>query len=171
MSTRLSPTRRFAATLTLAVASAFAVNVFAMPGGPGAGGGHTMGGGPLMGGMLPRMLERINATPEQRAQIQKILDANAADRGARREAARALREQAMVLFTQPTVDAREVEALRQKQLALHDDASKRMSAAMIQISGVLTLEQRKQMADYMAQRGELMRRHYRERQSIDAPKS
>jgi Spy/CpxP family protein refolding chaperone len=171
MSTRLTPTRRFAATLTLAVASAFAVNVFAMPGGPGGAGGHAMGGGALMGGMLPRMLERVNATPEQRAQIQKILDANVAERGAQREAARALREQAMVLFTQPTVDANEVEALRRKQMALHDDASKRMSAALIEISRVLTLEQRKQMADEMAQRREMMRRHYRERQGLDAPKS
>ena len=37
--------------------------------------------------------------------------------------------------------------------------------------GVLTPEQRKQMADHMAQRHEMMQRHQRERRGIDAPKS
>ena len=35
---------------------------------------------------------------------------------------------------------------------------------------VLTPEQRKQMADYMTQRRDMMQRHQRERQAIDAPK-
>ena len=46
-----------------------------------------------------------------------------------------------------------------------------MTAAMLEISRVLTPEQRKQMAEHMSQRSEMMQRHQRERQGIDAPKS
>jgi len=166
MTNRHTPIRRIAATLTLAAASAFTMGAFAMPVGHGMG-----GGGPMMGGLLPRMLERVDATPEQRAEIKRILEANATERRAQREAGRALREQAMALFTQPTVDANAVEVLRQQQMAMHDAASKRMTAAMLEISRVLTVDQRKQMADYMAQRREMMQRHQRERQGINAPKS
>jgi Spy/CpxP family protein refolding chaperone len=137
--------------------------------GPGAMGGAGPGG--MFEGMLQRLLDRVNATPEQRTQIQQILQAHAGDMRTQHEAGRALREQAMALFAQPTVDAAALEALRQKQLAMHDAASKRMTAAMLEVSRVLTPEQRKQMADYMTQRRDMMQRHWRERQSIDAPKS
>lgn len=139
-------------------------------GGPGGPGGPGRPGG-MFGGMMTRMLDRVNATPEQRAQIEQIVKANAGEMRAQREAGRALREQAMALFAQPTVDANAVEALRQKQLAMHDAASKRMTATMLEISRVLTPEQRKQMAEQMSQRREMMQRHQRERQSLDAPKS
>jgi periplasmic protein CpxP/Spy len=167
--TRINPFRRFAGALTL-TASTFAVSAFAMPAGPGAGAIYGMGAGPLMGRMLPSMLDRVGATPEQRSQIQKIMDANSAERGAQIEATRALQDQAMALFSQPTVDANAVEALRQKQMALHDAASKRMTTAMIEISRVLTLEQRKQMADDARQRREVRQRHQREGQGTDTPK-
>lgn len=140
------------------------------PGGPMRGHGPMDGPGGMFQGMLPRMLDRVNATPEQRTQIEKILQASAADMRAQHEAGRALREQALALFAQPTVDAAAVEALRQKQLAQHDAASKRMTMAMLDISRVLTPEQRKQMAEQMAQRREMMQRHMRERQALDAPK-
>ncbi len=167
--------RRTLATMILALAGSLAVTAQAMPGigGPGGPGGegHAMGAGPMMGGLLPRMLDRVNATPEQREQIKQIIERNRGERSGQRDARRELSEQAMALFTQPTVDAAAVEALRQKQMALTDAASKRMAAAMIEISRVLSPEQRKQMADYASQRREMMLRHQRERQGIDAPKS
>jgi protein CpxP len=172
-------TRRMLAGLSLALAGGLATGAFAAPGGPG---GHGMGPGAMAGGhwghggaggmfegMLQRLLDRVNATPEQRTQIQQILQSGAADVRARHEEGRALREQAMALFAQPTVDAAALEALRQKQLAMHDDVTKRMAASMLEISRVLTPDQRKQMAEYMTQRRELMQRHRRERQSIDGP--
>ena len=42
-----------------------------------------------------------------------------------------------------------------------------MMQAMLDVSRVLTPEQRKQMADRMAQRRDMMRRHMQERQSIE----
>jgi periplasmic protein CpxP/Spy len=137
--------------------------------GPGAMAGHGPGG--MFEGMLQRLLDRVNATPEQRTQIQQILQANAGEMRAQHEAGRALREQAMALFAQPTVDEAALEALRRKQLAAHDAASRRMTATMLEVGRVLTPEQRKQMSDYMTQRRDMMQRHWRERQAIDAPKS
>ena len=173
-------TRRLALA-GLALAAVMAGSAQAAPGGPGMHGTMmTMGQGPMggsgghggmFGGMTTRMLDRVNATPEQRAQIEQIVKANAGEMRAQREAGRTLREQAMALFAQPTVDANAVEALRQKQLAMHDAASKRMSTTMLEISRVLTPEQRKQIADSMSQRREMMQRHQQERRSIDAPKS
>jgi protein CpxP len=180
------PAKVFVSTLAVALAGAFAVGVSAAPGagpggGPGAGpmmgqgammGGHYGMGGPFgMGGMLQGMLDRVNATPEQRTQIKQIMDKMAGDMTAQREAGRALRTEAMTLFAQPTVDAKAVEALRVRQMAQHDEVSKRVTQAMLEASRVLTPEQRKQIADTMNQRREMMQRHQHERQSLDAPKS
>jgi len=179
MKSHPQPLRLVLAGLSLALAGTFATAVRAAPdGGHGmmahtamAGpGGHGAHGG-MFGGMMSRLLERVNATPEQRTQIQQIMQHQASEMRAQHEAGRALRRQAMALFSQPTVDANAVEALRQKQLAVHDATSKRMTLAMLEISRVLTPEQRKQMAEHMSQRSEMMQRHQRERQAIQAPKS
>jgi Spy/CpxP family protein refolding chaperone len=70
------------------------------------------------------------------------------------------------LFTQPTVDARAVEALRQQLLANHEQVSRRMTQAMLDASRVLSPEQRKQMAERMDQRRSMMQRHRAERDSL-----
>lgn len=179
------PIKLFATTLAVAVAGVYAVGVSAAPGGgpgpgpgpgmmahgPMMGGGHGMGGQFGMGFMLQGMLDRIHATPEQRAQIKQITDKAAGEMTAQREVGRALRAEAMTLFTQPNIDVAAVEVLRKKQLAQHDLMSQRMTQTMLGIGGVLTPEQRKQMADTMNQRREMMQRHQHERQSLDAPKS
>jgi protein CpxP len=175
-----SKTRRLALA-SVALAAVVAGSAQAAPGGPGMHGtmmtmahgpmgGHGGHGG-MFGGMMTRMLDRVNATPEQRAQIEQIVKANAGEMRTQREAGRALREQAMALFAQPTVDANAVEALRQKQLAMHDANTKRMSTTMLEISRVLTPEQRKQIAETMSQRREMMQRHQQERRSLGTPKS
>lgn len=173
MTTSFKTTRAVLAGLVLAAGAA--VSVQAMPGGHGAHGAygsgtHSVAGG-MFGGMLNRMLDRVDATPQQRTQIQQILQSNRDEMRAQRESSRELRQQAMALFAQPTVDAKALEDLRQKQMAQHDAASKRMTAAMLEISRVLTPEQRKQMTDYMQQRRDMMQRHQRERRGIDAPRS
>lgn len=138
-----------------------------MMGGPGMAGGPMMGGpmmgGPMaggpgmMGGMASeRMLDAVNATAEQRTQIHQIMDAARADLRAQREATRALHDQARQLFTQPTVDARAAEALRVQKMAAHDQASKRMLQAMLDVSRVLTPEQRTRIGELMAQRRQQM---------------
>ncbi|MBT9487427.1 MAG: Spy/CpxP family protein refolding chaperone [Rubrivivax sp.] len=105
-------------------------------------------GGPGMG----RMLDDVQATPEQRAQIEKIAESARADLRGQHEASQALRAQSMQLFAQPTVDATAVETLRQQMLAQHDVASRRTMQAMLDVSQVLTAEQRQQIATRMAAR-------------------
>jgi len=158
------PLRLAAATLVLAVASGAAVTAVAAP--PGH---DDFGGAMMMGGHVDAMLDRVNATADQRSQIKAIMAAARSDLRAQHDAGKALRDQMMQLFVQPTVDARAAETLRQQMLAQHDQASKRMMQAMLDASRVLTLEQRKQLGDQMAQHRAMMERKRAERESLDRP--
>jgi Spy/CpxP family protein refolding chaperone len=118
---------------------------------------------------LERLLDGANVSAEQRTQIKQITEAARADLQAQHEAGRQLHEQQRALLAQPTVDERAVETLRQQMLAQHDQASKRMTQAMLEVSRVLTPEQRKTLAERMAQRRDMMERHRAERAAIDPP--
>jgi periplasmic protein CpxP/Spy len=164
----------------LAVAATIAQPAMAMPGEHGGRGGMhgaAMQGGAMPGGLLghPKMAERlldsINASTEQRTQIRQLVEAAQKDMAAQRESGRGLRDQAAKLFAEPSVDARAAEALRLQMLAQHDVASKRMTQLMLDVSRVLTPEQRKQLAERMAQRGTMMERHHRERRQLERPQS
>ena len=174
------PLHLLMATLTVALVAGFAQTANAAPGG-GPGGPPDgapygmmdgMGGMQHMGahGHAGRMLDTVNATPEQRAQIKQILDTARTESRAQHDAGRKLHEQGQALFAQPNVDARAVEALRQQQMALHEQASKRMTQVMIDISRVLTPEQRKMLADSRAQRQDMMERHRAERATLEKAK-
>lgn len=183
-STPSSPSlRRWAGVAALAFATLLAQSASAAPGhhgpgygqGPGHGGGrHAMGqhGGPGMGmGMgqgrqMAHALDAVQATPEQRAQIDQLMQTARTERQAHREAGRALREQSQALFAAPTVDARALDALRQQQLALHAQASERAMQLKLGISRVLTPEQRKQMVEHQQQRHAMMERHQAERRAL-----
>jgi Spy/CpxP family protein refolding chaperone len=171
------PWRLFAATCTVALAGVLAQSAVASPFGHGGPGGP--GGGPgAMGApgllMAPphhvdRLLDSVNASAEQRTQIRQILQVARDDLKPLHEAGRKLHEQAQALFAQPAIDAAAAEALRQKLLAQHDQASKRMLQAMLDVSRVLTPEQRKALADRASQRRAMFERHRAEREAIDAP--
>jgi periplasmic protein CpxP/Spy len=161
-SRRFSPTRLTLSVLAVAITSSLALSAWAMPGhghGDRHGDGHAMHG---------RMLDRINATPEQRAQITRITDAGRADMTAQRDAAKALRTQMQQAMSATVVDANAVEVLRQKGMALHDQASKRRTQMMVDISRVLTPQQRQQIAERMARHGDMRQRHRQEREQLDA---
>ena len=166
------------ATASLVAAATLSQPALAMPGGHGGPHGEMHGG--MRGGMaMPfanpqmagRLLDSVNATPEQRTQIKALADAAQRDLQAERSAGRQLREQAMTLFAQPTVDARAAEALRQQMLARQDAASKRMTQFMLDVSRVLTPEQRQRLTERMAKRHDMMERHPRERRQLERPQS
>jgi periplasmic protein CpxP/Spy len=127
--------------------------------------------GPMGVHMMERLLDGVNASADQRSRIRDIMKAAADDVRKQHEAARGLREQAMTLFTQPTVDARAAEALRQQMLQQHDQSSRRWMQAMLDASAVLTPEQRTQLAERLKQRRDMAERHHRERRALDQPKS
>lgn len=174
------PAQLWIGGLVLAAAGAFTLTAQAatdeVPHGGGPGGHMMMMGGPggpggMHGGphMMGRMLDSVNATPEQRTQIRTIMQAAMTDMKALHANGAALRDQERQLFAQPNVDARAAETLRQQKLALHDQVSKRMLQAKLDAAKVLTPEQRKQMADRMAQRKQMAERHRAERHSLERP--
>ena len=118
-----------------------------------------------------RMLDRVDASPEQRARIRRIMEAARTDLRASHEAGRGLRDQAAKLLAQPSVDAGAVETLRQQMVARHDAASKRMTQALVEAAQVLTPEQRQKLAGMAQQRRGMMERHDHERRAPEAPKS
>jgi Spy/CpxP family protein refolding chaperone len=176
-------TRRFknlTATLLLAGIGALALPAFAAgpesPMGMGPDHGGMMGGPGMQEGMHPgmrmeRMLTEVHATPEQRAQIRQIMQAAATDMKTQAEAGRALHLQMQQLLSQPTLDAAAIEAQRQRMSAHHDELSKRMTQALLDGARVLSPEQRKLLAERMAQRRGMMERHRQERDALDKPKS
>jgi Spy/CpxP family protein refolding chaperone len=142
--------------MVVAVAATFALSAWAMPGGHGHHG--IDGTGMMMGGRgAERMLDGINATEAQRTQIRQIFKAAADDMKAQREQRRALHERGLQIFSAPTVDAAAAESLRQQMVQLNDQASKRRMQAMLDVSQVLTPEQRVKLAERMKQRGDMMR--------------
>jgi periplasmic protein CpxP/Spy len=154
-----------AGALLVAVLGTVTLSAWAMPHGGGHGG---PGMGMMMGGRgLERMLDSVNATADQRSQIKAIAERAMADLKAQRDAAKGTRDQFMTLFTQPTVDANAAEALRAQKMQQADQASRRMTQAMLEVSRVLTPEQRKQLAERMSQRRSMMERHMNERRALD----
>jgi periplasmic protein CpxP/Spy len=157
--------RWVALIVVVAVSSTIALAAWALGPGPRGGMGPGLGPGLMgspeqMGRMVDHMLDGLGATDQQRSQIKQIVQAAAADLRQQAGQRRALHERAMQLFTAPTVDANAAEQVRQQMLALHDVASKRMLSAMLDISGVLTAEQRAKIAAQMSSHAERMRERH-----------
>ena len=68
----------------------------------------------------------------------------------------------------PNVDAAAAESLRQQMLQQHDQASRRMLQAMLDVSKVLTPEQRVKLGERMKQRADTMRER-RQRMEREQP--
>jgi protein CpxP len=162
---RLGGARLMGTALLVAALGSVTLAAWAQPhGGHGSG----MHGGPGMGMMfggrgVDRMLDSVNATAEQRSQIKAIVERARTDMKAQRESGKAVREQMAQLFTQPTVDANAAEALRTQMLQQHDQSSRRMMQTMLEVSRVLTPEQRQQIAQRMQERKAKMERRMGER--------
>lgn len=95
---------------------------------------------------VDRLLGGIDASAEQRAQIKQIATAAASDLRGQQQAGRELRERQWQLFSAPVVDANGVEQWRQQMLSQHDQMSRRTLQAMLDVSRVLSPEQRAALA-------------------------
>lgn len=154
------PLRWMLLAMSLAIGSTVALSAWSMPGGR-HGGGHGMGGmfggpGDMAGRRIDHMLDGLNASDAQRAQIKQIAEAAANDLRGQREQRRALRARSMEIFAAPNVDAAAAEQVRQQMLALHDAQSRRMTAAMVEAARVLTPEQRAKLGERMKARSAAM---------------
>ncbi len=170
------PWRWLLGTAVLALLAVAAQTAFAAPGDM-QGGMHGrmhsdhMHGDHMQGRHLQRMLDSVNATPEQRSQIKQLADAAQADMASQRTTQRKLQADQQALFAQPTVDARAAETLRQQMQAQHEVASKRMLQLKLDISRVLSPQQRQQLAERMQKRRAMMERHHNERAALDQPRN
>lgn len=147
-----------AGVLVVAAASA-AVSAHAQGHGPGMAGGGAGPGMMMFGGSpehvaraVDHMLDGLSATDAQRSQIKQIAQAAAADLKTQRDGNRGLHEKALQLFAAPMIDAAAAESLRQQMQAQHDQSSKRMLQAMLDVGKVLTPEQRAKIGELLKQR-------------------
>jgi len=161
-------------SMLVAISATVAMSAWAEPMGHGPRGG---GSGMMFGGSpervargVDRMLDGLNATDAQRTQIKQIAQAAATDLKAQREATRALREKSREIFAAPTVDAAAAESVRQQLVVKHDENSRRMLQAMLDVSRVLTPEQRAKLAERMKMRGEHRHEHGRMMERQQTPK-
>ena len=117
-------------------------------------------------GHMGRVLDRIGATAEQKAQIKTIMESAHNELQPVHAQMKTLRDQSTALFTQPAVDANAAEALRLQMQTLNGQVSKRMLQAMVESSRVLTPDQRAKMADMLNKRRAMAERHRAEAESL-----
>jgi Spy/CpxP family protein refolding chaperone len=149
----MNRTRRIALATTIgAVAAGIGFKAF--------GRGRWHGHGPMDPADLDRHLDRmlkhlyveIDATEAQKQQLEPILKQAAKDLMPLRESFHAGRKEAIGLLSQERVDPAALEALRAKQIALADEASRRLTRALGEAAEVLTPTQRKELAARFARR-------------------
>jgi len=117
-----------------------------------------MFGGPLSPAQIDDRIDRVtkhlaielDATADQQAKVAAIAKAAVADLRPLREKAQAARTQAVALLTAPTIDRSAIERLRAEQIGLAETASKRIAQALADAADVLSPEQRRKVADWVA---------------------
>ena len=115
------------------------------------------------------LFRSLNATDAQRAQIKQIAMAAGTDLRTQREAGKGLREKSLQIFSAPNVDAAAAESVRAQMQAQHDQASRRTLQALLEVSKVLTPEQRAKLGDRLKQRG-AMKQERMDRMQRERPK-
>ena len=143
--------------------------VYAQGMGPGFGMGH---GGPGMGfgpGGFGRQLDpaqiesrtdrmvrhlavEIDATNDQTEKLRTIVKGAVKDLVPLRTQMRDAREKAKALLVQPNLSRSDIETFRAQQLALFDQASKRVTQSLGDASEVLNTDQRKKLGELIERR-------------------
>jgi Spy/CpxP family protein refolding chaperone len=153
----LTTLRLLCASLVLAAAAVTLATVVHAKSFDGPAPAGFLGAGPLHG----RALERLRDGGS--SQIRGIAEAAQNDLKAQFETGRGLRAQGLQLLSAPTLDDAAAENLRQQMLAQHDQASRRMLQAMLDIGRVLTPEQRARLGEQLAKHADMARRGHGER--------
>ena len=89
-----------------------------------------------------KLLNRVDATGAQRNEVDALLDELLPDVFAMKKEGRALKERIHAALQAETVDAAELENLRQEGLAIADKASKKAIEGVVRLGDILTPAQR-----------------------------
>jgi Spy/CpxP family protein refolding chaperone len=108
----------------------------------------------FMARRLGHMLDKVGATPGQRSQIQAIWSGLRPQIKALRQQHMALHQQMVAALTGATINAADVEKLRQQSVALTDKTSALFTQGIVATAQVLTPEQRKLAQQELAQRAQ-----------------
>jgi periplasmic protein CpxP/Spy len=98
--------------------------------------------------MVRHLSIEVDATAEQQDRLRTIVRSAVRDLVPLREKALQSRQRVRELLTQTTVDRAAIEALRGEQMALADQASRRISQALADAASVLSPEQRRKIANW-----------------------
>jgi Spy/CpxP family protein refolding chaperone len=128
----------------------------------GFGPGGAGGGGGFMAFRMHKILEKVNATDSQKAQIKAIWEGLRPQLKTAHEEHRKIREQITQAMTAPTIDAAGIEKLRVQSIQLMDRASSFMTKGFVETAKVLTPEQRKQAAAELEKERQNRRHHFEE---------
>jgi Spy/CpxP family protein refolding chaperone len=98
------------------------------------------------------VLAEVDATPEQQARIDAILDAAAGDLKTLHQQHSGMFAGMHTLLTAPTIDRAKLEQLRAEHIATLDAASQRCATAVADAAEVLTPAQRAKLGEKMKER-------------------
>lgn len=100
-----------------------------------------------VGRMVKHLAVEVDATPEQKDKLTAIAQGAARDLAPLRGNMKRARQQVIDLMSAEKVDRAAIENLRAEQIALMDATSKRLTQALADAADVLTVEQRKKLAE------------------------
>lgn len=110
---------------------------------------HGMG---FAGRGFGRALDAVNATPEQEERIWAIIDDVRAELRPLMREFRHTREAIVEIIGAETIDPAAAETLRAERIGALDEASRRVTAALIEAAEVLTPDQRAALAEHFQER-------------------
>jgi protein CpxP len=124
--------------------------------GPGLG-RHAMhaawgGGGRFAERRFERMIEEIDATPEQADALRAIFEGARDDLSGMRDEMRGVREEVVAILSAETIDRAAAERLRAERTQSLDQASRRMTQALLDAAEVLTPAQRAELVERIGER-------------------
>ena len=96
--------------------------------------------------MLKHLYVEIDATEEQKQRLDPLIKQTVRELAPVRRNLHAARGEALKLLSQDTVDAGALETLRARQIQLADEASRKVTRALVDASEVLNPQQRRKLA-------------------------